>query len=551
MLSSRRARRGAAASATSLSLAAGLLLAVPRAADAAAPPTVSNGSLSASSVSLTRLSTTTVTVDFRLKTASGVSGPVDVVDRSKAPRIAATPASLKTGDDGDGTWQASLAVGAVMDGVHRLSVELCPVGRDCAASGPVRRELGLVLTVRGSQLPRIVRLHQEPRRLPAGATSGATAVGRVVFAGSRDPVKGLDVHLLRNGTDRVVDRTNAAGEFTSPWPWPNRSAARLALTQQLLPGVLFERTALSFPATRFRLGRPKAGSVTSVGKQYVVTGVVTPGAPVQRLGSVLLEEQRGKRWVRLDAARLRPVRNASGDPTQRASYRLTTRFGAVGGHALRVRKPAALCRRGSCRVAQGVSPHFGVVAGNRVYFVEQRLRSLGVPIGEVDGSVDARDRQAFCIWRDITRKASSRDGLTKPLIGSVMSRNKLPRADRPDGLYVNKTCQMLLQVVGGRYKRVVWASSGAPGYETPSGTGAIFRKLEGPVESTLYPGAFMYNPMFFFPDRPAIALHGSATNDLVLPYPASHGCIRVWRPQIHRIYHDSPIGTLVKVYGKY
>jgi lipoprotein-anchoring transpeptidase ErfK/SrfK len=89
------------------------------------------------------------------------------------------------------------------------------------------------------------------------------------------------------------------------------------------------------------------------------------------------------------------------------------------------------------------------------------------------------------------------------------------------------------------------------GYETPNGTGAIFRKVKGWVESSLYPGAYMLDPMFFFPDRPGIAIHGSVSNSLVLPYPASHGCVRTWRPQIRRIFHDSPIGTKVKVYGHY
>jgi lipoprotein-anchoring transpeptidase ErfK/SrfK len=61
----------------------------------------------------------------------------------------------------------------------------------------------------------------------------------------------------------------------------------------------------------------------------------------------------------------------------------------------------------------------------------------------------------------------------------------------------------------------------------------------------------MYHPMFFFPSRPGIALHGSVTNSLVEPYPASHGCVRVWRPQIHQIFNESPLGTRVKVYGSY
>jgi lipoprotein-anchoring transpeptidase ErfK/SrfK len=89
------------------------------------------------------------------------------------------------------------------------------------------------------------------------------------------------------------------------------------------------------------------------------------------------------------------------------------------------------------------------------------------------------------------------------------------------------------------------------GHRTPNGTGHIFRKVRGWVESTLYPGAFMLDPMFFFPDRPGIALHGSVSNDLVEPYPASHACVRVWRPDVRKIFNESPLGTKVKVYGRY
>jgi hypothetical protein len=216
-----------------------------------------------------------------------------------------------------------------------------------------------------------------------------------------------------------------------------------------------------------------------------------------------------------------------------------------------VRKPAALCRSHPCVVAEGTSSRFNVITGNQTYFVERKLAQLSVPVGTVDGVSDARTGQALCAWRDMANLKPSRAGLSRQVADSVLRAHRLPKPKRSDGLYVSKTCQMLFQVVNHKFRRVVWASTGQPGFETPNATGAIFRKLEGPVESTLYPGAFMYNPMFFLPSRPAIALHGSATNDLVLPYPASHGCVRVWRPDIIEIFNQSPLGTKVKVYGKY
>jgi lipoprotein-anchoring transpeptidase ErfK/SrfK len=63
--------------------------------------------------------------------------------------------------------------------------------------------------------------------------------------------------------------------------------------------------------------------------------------------------------------------------------------------------------------------------------------------------------------------------------------------------------------------------------------------------------AFMYDSIYFLRDRPGIALHGSRVNSLIKPYPASHRCVRVLRPEIHEIFADTPIGTKVQVYGEY
>jgi lipoprotein-anchoring transpeptidase ErfK/SrfK len=140
--------------------------------------------------------------------------------------------------------------------------------------------------------------------------------------------------------------------------------------------------------------------------------------------------------------------------------------------------------------------------------VERKLAAYGFPVGDVDG--------------DITKRAR-----------------------------LNKTCQVLYQVVNNTYRRIVWVSTGGPGYETPSRTGKVWRKVTGAHESSLYEDAFMYDSIYFLKDRPGIALHGSVVNSLIKTYAASHGCVRVMRPQIHEIFAETPIGTAVSVYGKY
>jgi lipoprotein-anchoring transpeptidase ErfK/SrfK len=183
--------------------------------------------------------------------------------------------------------------------------------------------------------------------------------------------------------------------------------------------------------------------------------------------------------------------------------------------------------------------------------VEKKLDDLGYPVGSVDGTISARTDQALCAWRDINGLKVTRKGLDVSLATSILTATKKPKADRPDGIYVDKTCQVLLQVVKGKYKRIVWVSTAGPGHDTPNGTGHVWRKIAGWHESSLYAGAYMYDALYFRTDHPGIALHGSATNDLVHTYPDSHGCVRVWRPTIASIFAESPIGTLVKVYGKY
>ncbi|MFF0341895.1 L,D-transpeptidase family protein [Kribbella sp. NPDC004875] len=183
--------------------------------------------------------------------------------------------------------------------------------------------------------------------------------------------------------------------------------------------------------------------------------------------------------------------------------------------------------------------------------VERQLDKLGYPVGDIDGDITARAKQALCAWRETNGLPVSRDGLTLTDAYSVLNATKRPTPTRSPGLYVNKTCQILYQIVGNTYKRIVWISTGAPGYDTPNRTGKVWRKWAGAHESSLYDDAYMYDSLYFLKDRPGIALHGSRVNSLIKPYPASHRCVRVMRPEIHQIFADTPIGTKVQIYGDF
>jgi lipoprotein-anchoring transpeptidase ErfK/SrfK len=183
--------------------------------------------------------------------------------------------------------------------------------------------------------------------------------------------------------------------------------------------------------------------------------------------------------------------------------------------------------------------------------VEAKLDALGYPVGDVDGDITKRAKQALCAWRETNGMPVSRDGLTAADVRSVLTATKRPAATKEPGIYVNKTCLVLYQIVGKEIRRIVWVSTGGPGYETPNRTGKVWRKVAGAHESSLYEDAFMYDSLYFLKNRPGIALHGSRVNSLIKTYPASHRCVRVMRPQIHQIFAETPIGTKVQVYGKY
>ncbi|HEY3510640.1 MAG TPA: L,D-transpeptidase [Kribbella sp.] len=183
--------------------------------------------------------------------------------------------------------------------------------------------------------------------------------------------------------------------------------------------------------------------------------------------------------------------------------------------------------------------------------VERQLDKLGYPVGDIDGDITARAKQALCAWRETHGMPVSRRGLTLDDAYSVLNATSRPTPTREPGIYVNKTCQILYQIVGKTYKRIVWISTGGPGYETPNRIGHVWRKWAGAHESSLYEDAYMYDSLYFLKDRPGIALHGSRVNSLVKPYPDSHRCVRVLRPEIHQIFEDTPIGTKVQIYGEY
>jgi hypothetical protein len=122
-----------------------------------------------------------------------------------------------------------------------------------------------------------------------------------------------------------------------------------------------------------------------------------------------------------------------------------------------------------------------------------------------------------------------------------------PRLARPryagpaDHLEIDKGHQVLLVVRGGRVALIVPVSTaGIPGYFTPEGRFAIYRKVGGFDPSPL---GTLFDPMYF---TGGYAVHG---NPSVPPYPASHGCVRVPMWIAGYLFATNGYGETVYVYG--
>lgn len=115
-----------------------------------------------------------------------------------------------------------------------------------------------------------------------------------------------------------------------------------------------------------------------------------------------------------------------------------------------------------------------------------------------------------------------------------------------NGINIDKTCQRAYFVSKGKVVRKARVSTGMAGYRTRSGNFRIYRRLDRWAESKIYKGAMMYRPMFFSGGQ---AIHGSVTDALVKPYPASHGCVRMPHRDVDWLWRNGwGVGTRVHVF---
>lgn len=181
---------------------------------------------------------------------------------------------------------------------------------------------------------------------------------------------------------------------------------------------------------------------------------------------------------------------------------------------------------------------------------EQLLTNLNYWTGPIDGVFDNASRHALTAFQKIEGR-KRRGSLTRTDLEALrLAVRPTPRDATYAHIEVDLNRQVLMIVdENGEVTRVLPVSTGneklytdrgvTKRAHTPRGRFMVTRKINGLRISSL--GA-LYYPSYIVN---GIAIHGSPS---VLPYPASHGCIRI--PMFAaKAFHDmTPVGTIVIVY---
>lgn len=181
---------------------------------------------------------------------------------------------------------------------------------------------------------------------------------------------------------------------------------------------------------------------------------------------------------------------------------------------------------------------------------EQRLSDLGYWTGPIDGVFDNASRHALTAFQKIERRKRSGSLNRTELEALRLAARPTPRDATYAHIEVDLSQQVLMIVdENGDVTRVLPVCSGneklysdggkTKRAHTPRGRFMVARKINGLRISSL--GA-LYYPCYIVN---GIAIHGSPS---VLPYPASHGCIRIPMFAAKALHDMTPVGTTVVVY---
>jgi hypothetical protein len=175
--------------------------------------------------------------------------------------------------------------------------------------------------------------------------------------------------------------------------------------------------------------------------------------------------------------------------------------------------------------------------GPSVRILERRLAQLRYALREVDTYFSNDTTDAVFAFQKV--QGLARTGRVDPALWRRLqtSHTPFPHYRGPyRHVEVDKTRQVLFQVVGSRVTRVVHVSTGATG-NTPIGRWQIYSKVPG-----FLPTGMFYSTFFVG----AFAIHGYPS---VPPYPASHGCVRTPMWIAPTLFASNDYGETVYIYA--
>ncbi|HWG94506.1 MAG TPA: L,D-transpeptidase family protein, partial [Mycobacteriales bacterium] len=184
--------------------------------------------------------------------------------------------------------------------------------------------------------------------------------------------------------------------------------------------------------------------------------------------------------------------------------------------------------------------------------VQRQLTDLKYYVGPVDGKAGAQLKSAVMAFQKV--QGLGADGAVGKATLAALASPKAPqlRASSPaNRVEVDLTKQVLYVVKGGAVQRVLPVSSGnGATYKqkdgskaralTPTGWYKVERRIVGERHADL---GVLYDPQYFYKGW---AIHGSNS---VPAGPASHGCVRVTRPDAKWLLGQIGIGTSIYLYG--
>jgi lipoprotein-anchoring transpeptidase ErfK/SrfK len=347
---------------------------------------------------------------------------------------------------------------------------------------------------------------------------GATMFGhRIEFDGRLTPaVEGARIALFRGGVFVTASAARADGTFRIPVRLERPGPFHASWSGAVSPSV----TVRIHPLLHVRLvGAPV------VGEQLSVSVSLQPA----QAGAIRVRVRRGDRTFE------HLVRGVGRVP-------LATR--ATGRLAVLV---DTLPAPGYARAAEelGVTLQPPLLAyGSAGPVVAELLRALAAlryAVPRIQEAFDGDVLESVYAFEKV--QGLPRTGQVDSAFWSRLARPRVPapRYSQPaDHLEIDKRHQVLYVVRAGQVALISPVSTaGIPGYFTPVGRFAIYRKVPGYDPSPL---GILYKPMYFVG---GYAIHG---NPSVPPYPASHGCVRVPNFVIERLYSSEPYGEVVYVY---